>query len=804
VDEVSFDIAPAAFADCARLEDELGVSGVVAQVLVRRGLADPGAARAFLAAGDRHDVSAFAGIDAAVDLILEHAGSGSRIIVHGDYDADGVCSAAILVRTLRSLDADVGWFLPDRRADGYGLNGATVERLAGEGVGLLITTDCGITAVDEVARARELGLDVVITDHHQPRSDGLLPDAPIVHPAVCGYPCVDLCAAGVAYKLAGALLDGVGEDPAGADLDLDLVALATVADCVPLLGENRRLVREGLTALASTRREGLRALLRITKSEPGSIDEQTIGFRLAPRINAAGRMQRADAGVELLLTDDPERASALAAELDALNADRRHVETRIVFEAEAQVAQQGERAAYVLAGEGWHPGVVGIVASRIVERTNRPVVMLALDGGQGTGSGRSIPGFDLLAGLDACAEHLLRHGGHRAAAGCTIAASEVDAFRAAFTAHAERVLRPEDLVRRERVDAVVGGDVLGLDLAEELRGLGPFGQSHPVPALLVPAARLTDPRPMGEGRHVRFTVVSGGVRASAVAFGRAKLPGDEGAAIDASFTLEVNRWNGAEEARLVLRSAAPAAGGPIAFAGRPQAFLDAALAEFDAWPRPEGVEPAAATASARDRRGNSPLATIAALVATGESVLVVAACEERRARQLDGLIGGFAITAWHQLERDPGLRATYDHVIALDPPASAGQRGLLTGSGDAWTTHWAWGDPELRFSLDVLEHDHAVDGGARALYAAVRAAPATSLDELLRGVGDNPRTATQAGRQLRVLTELGLLTLDRATGSLALLPAGATALERSATYRELQARLDEGRRWLSGTSAAAA
>ncbi len=803
MDEVTFDIPPAAFADCARLEDELGVSGVVAQVLVRRGLAEPEAARRFLAAGDRHAASAFAGIDVAVDLILEHAGSGSRIIVHGDYDADGVCSAAILVRTLRSLDADVGWFLPDRRADGYGLSGATVERLAGEGVGLLITTDCGITAVEEVARARELGLDVVITDHHQPRSDGLLPDAPIVHPGVCGYPCVDLCAAGVAYKLAGALLDGVGEDPAAADADLDLVALATVADCVPLLGENRRLVREGLAALASTRREGLRALLRITKSEPGSIDEQTIGFRLAPRINAAGRMQRADAGVELLLTDDPERADALAGELDALNADRRHVETRILFEAEAQVAQQGERAAYVLAGEGWHPGVVGIVASRIVERTNRPVVMLALDGGQGTGSGRSIPGFDLLAGLDACAGHLLRHGGHRAAAGCTIAAGEVDAFRTAFTAHAARVLRPEDLVRRERVDAVVGGDALGLDLAEDLRALGPFGQSHPVPALLVPAARLTDPRPMGEGRHVRFTVVSGGVRAAAVAFGRAKLPGDEGAAIDASFTLEVNRWNGAEEARLVLRAAAPAAGGAIAFAGRPPAFLEAALGEFDAWPHPEAVD-AAAGAPARDRRGDSPLATIAALVATGEPVLVVASCEERRADQLEGLIGGFAITAWHLLERDPGLRDAYRHVVAIDPPASAGQRALLAASGDRWTTHWAWGNPELRFSLDVLEHDHAVDGGARALYAAVRAAPGAPLGELLRGPAERPRTATQAGRQLRVLTDLGLLTLHRATGSLALLPAGATALERSATYRELQARLDEGRRWLSATSAAAA
>ncbi|MBA3861842.1 MAG: DHH family phosphoesterase, partial [Solirubrobacterales bacterium] len=255
------DIAPCAVAAVARLEREVGVSGVVAQVLVRRGLGDPAAAKAWLAADARHAPGAFAGIDDAVALVLGHVRAGTRITVHGDYDVDGVCSTAVLVRCLRSLGADVDWYLPGRTEDGYGLAAPTVARLAQRGTRLLVTVDCAITAVDEVAAARAAGMDVVVTDHHTPRADGRLPDAPIVHPGVCGYPCVELCAAGVAHKLAGALLAAAGEDPAGADEDLDLVGLATVADCVPLVGENRRLVREGLRALATTRKAGLRALM---------------------------------------------------------------------------------------------------------------------------------------------------------------------------------------------------------------------------------------------------------------------------------------------------------------------------------------------------------------------------------------------------------------------------------------------------------------------------------------------------------------------------------------------------------------
>jgi single-stranded-DNA-specific exonuclease len=552
-----FQIVDCPSAQVHALRAELGVSGALAQVLVRRGYGEVSRARAFLAADEQHDASAFAGIEVAVAMILEHVAAGERITVHGDYDVDGICSTAVLLRALRTLGADVDHYLPDRIGDGYGLAEPTVRRLATRGTRLLITADCAITAVEEVALAHELGMRCVVTDHHTPRADGALPAAPIVHPAVCGYPCVELCATAVAYKLAQALFAAAGRDPRELERDLDLVALASIADVVPLLGENRTLVQRGLRTLASTAKPGLRALMRVARVNPARVDERAVGFALAPRLNAAGRLYRADAGLELVLTEDALRAAQVAEELDRANFERREVELRIRYEAEAQIATLGERAAYVLAGEGWHAGVIGIVASRLAERSNRPVVLIALDGERGKGSGRSIPAFDLLAGLDACAEHLVRHGGHRAAAGLEVERARVDALAAAFDAHASRTLAAEDLVALERVDAVVGGDELGMALAEELTRLAPFGRGNPGVSLMLADARFHDARPMGEGKHVRFTVESRGARARAVAFGNGgALPVGEGELAEATFKLEVNEWNGVSEPRLVLRHAA--------------------------------------------------------------------------------------------------------------------------------------------------------------------------------------------------------------------------------------------------------
>jgi single-stranded-DNA-specific exonuclease len=784
--EARLHIPPAPHADVAQIAQDLGCSEALAQVLVRRGFEDAAAARAWLSADERHPLEAFGGMTEAAELIRRHIASGSRIMVHGDYDCDGVCSTAILVRVLRSIGADVGWFLPSRTDDGYGLSAATVARLAGEGVQLLITADCGITAVEEVAAARSAGMEVIVTDHHMPRSDGLLPDCLIVHPRVGGYPCVDLCAAGVAYLVARAL---VGDE---ADVDLELVALATVADCVPLVGENRALVRAGLRALAATRRAGLRALMAVSQCDPSAVDARSCGFRLAPRINAAGRLSRADAGLELMLTDDPERAKAIAEELDAANTERRHVEQRILFEAEGQVAQYGDAPALVLAGEGWHPGVIGIVASRIVERHGRPCVCIALDGESGTGSGRSIPAFDLLGGLDAAAAHLDRHGGHRAAAGLSIQRGVVDAFRAAFVAHASRVLGPDDFVRVSRVDAVVSGDELGTELAEELGHLAPFGQGNPEVALLVPAARLTDARQMGEGKHIRFSVESGGGRARAVAFGMPRLPeGAETGCFDATFGLELNEWNGTVEPRLVLRDVLPCAPGPIELAGEPEDPLAAALLEAAADASSGDLSRATRLNppldGVRDRRGVGIAGTLAALVASGDPVLVVCADARARRKALTGRLGGFAITSYAALARKPEIARPYPHLLALDPPVEPGHEELLQHGRIA---HLAWGEPELAFAANVHERDLDLRPALRALYPRLREHGADALAEVPPVV---------AGRALRVLRELQLVDgLDVVENPV------RTELERSPSFVAYEQRLQDGRAWLRSVTPLAA
>jgi single-stranded-DNA-specific exonuclease len=803
--DAQFEIAPYDFAAAERLRCELGVSHVLAQVLVRRGLGDPAAARHFLEAEETHPLEAFGGLSEAAGVILGHVARRSRITVHGDYDVDGVTSTAILVRALRTLGADVDWYLPSRIDDGYGLAAATVERLAARGTDLLVTVDCAITAVAEVAAARAAGLDVVVTDHHAPRADGALPDAPIVHPRIGGYPCPDLCAAGVAYKLAQALLAAAGEDPAAADEDLDLVALATVADVVSLSGENRRLVRAGLRKLSGTRKPGLRALMDVAHVDPSGVDETAIGFRLAPRLNAAGRLYRADAGLELLLTEDPERARAVAVELDNVNAERRDVETRIRFEAEALLAEQSApgAAAHVLAGEGWHPGVIGIVAARIAERHYRPTVLIALEGDEGTGSGRSIPGFDLLAGLTAGSDELLRYGGHRAAAGLTIARNRIEAFRESFVTHAASTLTPDDLVATERIDAVAPGDSLRLELAEELERLKPFGMGNPAVSLLVPAALLDDPRPMGEGRHVAFSLAAGGARSRCVRFGAGSaLPAAPGEPVDAAVRLEVNRYKGSIEPRLILRSARPPSAGHIDVIGEPEwstgfeRELARDLSEVPPGSSAERLE--------RDERGVGVAGLISDLVASGDDVLVVTAHAPHRARALSGRVGGFALTSWQALEDDSGLARPFAHVVALDPPARPGLEHL---PGQGWT-HLAWGEPELGFATRIHEWDYALRTPLAAVYRALREAGAVrgeACEAMLSGDGAQPRSAALAGRLVRVLAELGLVILEREAPALTVAESPErTALERSAAYRAYQHRLEDGLRFLASSTQRAA
>ena len=542
--------------DVAVLARELGIDEVTAAVLVRRGFADPAETRSFLA-GERpgHDPFLLGDMRPAVETLRAAVTAGKRICVHGDYDADGICATALAVLLLREIGADVSWHLPSRFEEGYGLNGQTLTRLANEGLDLVLTVDCGITAVDEVAHARSLGLDVIVTDHHRPADSW--PDCPVVAPLKGEYPFTGLCGTGVVWKLAGALL---GAEHPFLERHLDVVALATVADVVPLQDENRALALRGLRRLAQTQKVGLRALMRVAHVDPAAVDESSIGFRLAPRINASGRLCRPQAALELLLTEDPLEAAELANELEALNRERQAIEDRILREAVAQIDEWPEprrrRRGYVLAGETWHEGVIGIVASRLVERYNRPVVLVAGADGDWKGSGRSIPAFDLHAALAACAVHLTRYGGHRAAAGLSIRAEEVEALAAAFAEHADAQLSEEDLAPVTRVDAIVPGAKLTLDLAAELGRLAPFGLGNPGVTLLVDGCELADLSTVGDGKHLRFRVRQRGRDSgSAIAFGlgsqldRFRREGR----YDVAVRLQENRWNGIVSPQLVVR-----------------------------------------------------------------------------------------------------------------------------------------------------------------------------------------------------------------------------------------------------------
>ena len=764
----------------------LGVSPVVGAILARRGFGELEEARRFLAAEEWSDPRTLPGVPGACELILRHIERDSVIAVFGDYDVDGVCSTAMLLRTLRALGADPVWELPSRFDEGYGLSTGATERLMGRGVELLVTVDCGITAIEPVAAARAAGIDVV---HHRPGE--ALPDCTIVHPALGGYGCPELCASGVVLKLTEALFGAMRRDPAEAAEDADLAALATVCDLVPLHGENRRIVREGLVALGRTPKPGLRALMEVGGVTPGELSEHALGFRLGPRINAAGRMQRADAALELLLTDDAARAGEVARELDFLNRDRQEAETKILFAADAAAAEQAHQAAIVLAGEGWHPGVVGIVASRLVERWRRPCVVIALDGSSGRGSGRSISAYDLHAGLSACAEHLTRFGGHRMAAGVELTADAIEPFRRALAAHAAAALSPDDLIPVERVDAVVPGGDLGLDLAEDLELLRPFGMGNPKPTLLVPAARFERVTPMGEEKeHSRFTLTTaGGARSRGVAFRsppRDLAPAQE-RAHDIALRLEQNRWNGMVEPRVILRALCPTEPGEIEALGEEEPFSEQLRAHFG-----EAVAPAqrATRGIVEDRRGEGFAGVAGDLFSSGEAVVVAVADVPRRKAGLEAVVAGLAdgpmpVVSWEALAARPKLADCFDHVVALDPPPGGTADQLLHAAPRA---HLAWGPVEAEFAIAAYRAILDLRPQLAEVYRGLRELPSqatpTHFGAALRGTGRYPRSATTCARLLKVLTELGLIELRLGVPSCRILEAVRSDLELSPTYRE--------------------
>jgi single-stranded-DNA-specific exonuclease len=864
----AFAIEPYSYAEARALSEELGLSEPVAVTLVRRGLRTPEQARAFLAADESHPPLAFAGMETAVERVRAAIEAGRRITVHGDFDVDGVCATALMVKALRELGADCDWFIPNRIEDGYGLSADNVSRLAERGTELLITVDCGITCTEEVALAQELGMEVIVTDHHQPKDE--LPECPILHPEVSDYPFKSLCGTAVAWKLACALRKGAGSpgptcklgpgEPAPSEADLDLVALATVADVVPLVGENRALVRRGLAGIRRAKRPGIRALLEASKCDPGRLDEGDLSFRLAPRINAAGRLYRADAGVELFLTQDEQRAAAIAEELGRANSERRATEREVDAAAESakrELPEHLQRAhGFVVAGRDWHPGVVGIVASRLVERHRRPAVVISLgEGGEGRGSGRSIPGFDLLAALEACAEHLEGFGGHRAAAGLTIKAENVEAFREAFAAHANEVLAPEDLCLTEKVDAMVGGIGLGLELAEELKQLAPFGMGNPGVRLLVPSARVSDVRAMGEGKHARFSLHSGSHRALGVAFGRSSLGVEEEDLLDATVRLEVNHWNGSVEPRVVLRELYPleepeatdgAAAIPHSCACEEaewwQRFEAELIAELDSESVKNLVEQGKPQTrdSAPTRKvvpgGASATVAIAELVSSGAGVLSVCADASRRAalgngagglarfnggaaliachrcgeKEIAGLsaraMAGLAVTDYGALARAPELARAFEHVVLVDPPAHRLDEVRVSRScaeGGPGFLHVLWSEAEREFAAKVAAEQWPSRGAVASSFRALRElgeGGGAALRRALAGEGNHLLCPEACARRFRVLSELGLLqgSPEGGAGVIRVVSSSErTELQRSAAFRAYSERLSEAQRFLA-------
>jgi single-stranded-DNA-specific exonuclease len=812
---------PYAYEEAQALSAELGLSEPVAIALVRRGYRTPEEARAFLAADEWHEPGEFSAMGPIVEQVLAAVAARKRITVHGDFDVDGVCATTILVSTLRELGAECDWLIPDRIADGYGLSADNVRKLAERGASLIVTADCGITAVAEVGLAKQLGMEVVVTDHHQAGEE--LPDCPILHPGLDeNYPFAELCGTAVAWKLAMALrgVAGTGsskrsagaslecfEDPvpAASHGDLDLVALATVADLVPLVRENRTLVKRGLEEVRRARRPGLRALIAAAKCEPTRLDEGDLAFRLAPRINAAGRLYRADAGVELFLTDDEARAAEIANELSRANGERRATEREVANEAEAALRdlpdELREASGLVVAGEGWHPGVIGIVASRLVERYHRPVVVISLEAdGSGRGSGRSIPGFDLLAGLEACSEFLGSFGGHKAAAGLELKAGQLAAFREAFAAHANSVLGPEDLKRTERIDAVVGGASLGLDLAEELKQLAPFGMGNPGVRLLVPSARVRDVRTMGEGKHARFSLHSGSHKALGVAFGRPSLGVGEDDPVDVAVRLEVNHWNGAVEPQVVLGELYPReAEEKVVEAAQWWQRFDAELAG-DPAVRPE-LDPALAGDFQRQVcvSANAPAAVISELASCGGEVLGLAADAGLRVGMT---CEGARVADYAELERDPELAADFDHVVLVDPPPSAELLALASRSPvEGGYLHRVWGEAEWRFALNAAAAQLVQRPTLIALFRDLRETGEVSgenLREALIGRAPQARSPETAARCFRILGELGLVQGEPAAGGgmVGVVSSEGTDLERSASYRAYSARHEEARQYL--------
>jgi len=543
-------------AAAATLQRELGLSDVTARLLAIRGHHDLDAARRFLAPSldQLHDPFLLADMERAVVRLERAIANRERIAVHGDYDVDGITSTVILRRTLELLGADVVHFVPERVRDGYGLQPATFDRLKAEGVQVVVSVDCGIRGAEAARRARELGMDLIVTDHHEP--DDEMPQAvAVVNPKRhdCTYPDKNLAGVGVALKLVQALCGRAGRSQWVPGF-VKVAAIGTLADVVPLIGENRIIAKLGLAMLTKgPHKVGLRALLDACSLTGKTIDSYHISFMLAPRINAAGRMSTPDIAARLLLASEEgmqDEARALAGQLETENTRRRTEELDIVTKARKIVEtdpEVGSRSVLVVAGEGWHRGVIGIVASKLVDQFYRPAIVLSLDNGVAHGSCRSIPGFDMLAALEACAPMLGRFGGHKQAAGLQIESGRVKEFRLAVNAHADERLEPDDLRPRLWLDGPLNFDAITDRVVAELNSLAPFGPSNPRPKFFTGPVEVVDgPRRLKE-RHLKMTFKQSGRLLRGIQWNAAEREQallSQKAGVELAYTLEENEFRG--------------------------------------------------------------------------------------------------------------------------------------------------------------------------------------------------------------------------------------------------------------------
>ena len=558
----------------ARLERASGLPPVVAQLLVGRGIGEAEEARTFLEArlGALRDPELLGGATEAADRVHRAIADKRRIVVYGDYDADGMSGTAILYRCLQLLQADVGYYVPNRLDEGYGLNDDALRTLATRGASLIITVDCGIGSVQSARTAKELGLELIITDHHD-FGESLPEAAAILHPRLPGaaYPFPGLCGAGVALKLAWAICQRASQAKKVSEpmrnfllTAVGLAAIGTVADVVPLVDENRILVRHGLISLKERPVPGLAALMQVAKlGDKAELSSEDLAFTIAPRINAAGRLGQAALGIELMTTSQPERAQALAEYLHELNNSRETLERSIYLAANQQIKDDFDAfqdPALVLAGRGWHAGVIGIVAGRLAEKYHRPVVLIAFDAlgaKPGIGSARTAGGLNLHAALADCGEHLLSHGGHAAAAGLKIHEANVPAFRAAFCEHAAARIGPEQREAEITIDAEAAFSQLTLEIVQQIGRLEPFGAGNPRPLLMTGDVKLAEPpkRIGSNERHLSLRLVHHNQRLRAVAFGQGEWC-DEIAqcptSIDVAYRPVINEFQGRRNVELHL------------------------------------------------------------------------------------------------------------------------------------------------------------------------------------------------------------------------------------------------------------